>query len=268
MDFDAIIMYPPCNNNLHLKILDNVIEEFPNTEIVNLAPIQWLQDPTAEYKKTSAFNKFENVRNHIEDLSLVDANDVFKQLNIATTIDAGIYYITKKGGWQREENKLLKKMISRMQDFLKNHIVIDDLDGISLLVTLIAAGGGKGGIDVIRKQGFLGQKDKTYYTNKHNEATGETYEEYRKRVAWGNCGIKSKNTNIKFNSREERDNFYDSYNTKTLRYLFSVTKTSAYNNVSFLPWLGNYTRPWTDKDLYEYFDLTPEEIEEIESTVQ
>ena len=261
MDFDCIIMYPPCNNNLHLKILDNVIEEFPNTEIVNLAPIQWLQDPTAEYKKNSAFNKFENIRNHIEDLSIVDANDVFKQLNIATTVNAGIYYITEKGGWQQQENKLLKKMINQINDTLKNHIVIDDLSGISLLVSLIISGAS-------RKTDFLLSKDRAYYTDKKNETTGETYEEYRKRTAWGMLSVKSENTNIKFNSREERDNFYDSYNTKILKWMFYTMQINAHVHPQFLPWLGDYTRPWTDQDLYEYFNLTPEEIEEIESTVQ
>ena len=33
----------------------------------------------------------------------------------------------------------------------------------------------------------------------------------------------------------------------------------------FVPALPDYTHMWADKDLYEYFNLTPEEISIIES---
>ena len=36
-------------------------------------------------------------------------------------------------------------------------------------------------------------------------------------------------------------------------------------NPKLLPWLYDYTHPWTDEMLYEYFNLTPEEIKEIEN---
>ena len=39
-------------------------------------------------------------------------------------------------------------------------------------------------------------------------------------------------------------------------------------NPGLLPWLGDYTHEWTDEMLYEYFNLTPEEIAAIESEIK
>ena len=51
-----IIMNPPYNRNLHLKILQEAMKH--GDEIVNLSPIRWLQDPLAEYKKNSDWFRF------------------------------------------------------------------------------------------------------------------------------------------------------------------------------------------------------------------
>lgn len=39
------------------------------------------------------------------------------------------------------------------------------------------------------------------------------------------------------------------------------------SNNNFI-WMNDYTHEWTDKDLYEFFDLTEEEIKEIESEIK
>jgi hypothetical protein len=36
----------------------------------------------------------------------------------------------------------------------------------------------------------------------------------------------------------------------------------------FVPVLPTYTHLWTDADLYEYFDLTPEEIKIVEKEMK
>lgn len=265
-DFDCIIMNPPYDKNTHLKILDNVIEEFKEAEVVNLSPIRWLQDPTADYKKNSDFKKFENIRHHIEELDEIDTQDAERQFNIGLPFNLGLYHLTKNGGWQHKENKLLKKMIDKIETSLKDHIVVDDLSGISLLISLMT-GGRNGGLKYVYINGFNLPKHKAFYTDRKNETTGETYLEYRQKSAWGNLGVKSECTNIKFNTKEERQNFYDSYNTKTLKWMFGAMTVDVHVHPQFLPWLGDYTRPWTDQDLYGYFDLTSEEIKEIEETM-
>ena len=99
-----IIMNPPYDGSLHLKILNNVIKTFSEAKIVNLSPIRWLEDPLAEYKKNSDYKKFENIRKHIEDIEKLESFLTNKLFNISF-LDLGIYTITKNGGWKNNLKK-------------------------------------------------------------------------------------------------------------------------------------------------------------------
>ena len=98
MRFDKIIMNPPFNGNLHLKILQEAMKH--SDDVVNLSPIRWLQDPLAEYKKNSDFKKFEGIIKRIKDLEVVPASYAEKLFNIGLPFNLGIYHITEKGNWK------------------------------------------------------------------------------------------------------------------------------------------------------------------------
>ena len=52
MTYDFILMNPPYDKNLHLKIVEQSIPMLTDDGIlVNLSPVRWLQDPLAKYKK-------------------------------------------------------------------------------------------------------------------------------------------------------------------------------------------------------------------------
>ena len=69
MNFDHIIMNPPYDKNLHLKILQEAMRH--SDDVVNLSPIRWLQDPLVEYKKSSDWFRFEDIRKKIETLDVI-----------------------------------------------------------------------------------------------------------------------------------------------------------------------------------------------------
>ena len=92
MHFDKIIMNPPYDRSLHLKILRQVMNKAD--EVVNLSPIRWLSDELAEYKKTSEYNKFADIRNRISNLEVIKSVDAENAFGIALPFDLGIYYIT------------------------------------------------------------------------------------------------------------------------------------------------------------------------------
>lgn len=266
MKFDHIIMNPPYCRNLHLKILNEAIRH--SDDIVNLSPIRWLQDPLAEYKRNSDFKRFKEIRERIESIEIIKVTDAETLFGISLPFNLGVYHITKDGGWINTFNKpLLSKMVEKVisTDNVNNHTVIDDLDGISLLLSMFT-GGCSGRLE--NENAFMIVKERSYFTNKINEFTNETYLAQRTRVAWGNVKPKAVNTNVKFSTKEERDNFYDSWSTKTLRWMFNTMKVDVNVHSNLLPWLGDYTHPWTDEDLYKYFNLSEDEIKIIESEIK
>ena len=189
MKFDHVIMNPPYCRNLHLKILNEAINH--SDDIVNLSPIRWLQDPLAEYKRNSDFKKFENVRKHIESIEIIKVTDAESLFNIGLPFNIGVYHLTKDGGWVNIFNKpLLSKMVEKVisTDNVKNNTVVDDLDGISLLISEFT--GGQGG-RLEFETPFMMAKEKSYFTDKINKFTNETYLEQRTRTAWGQCKTKS-----------------------------------------------------------------------------
>lgn len=67
---------------------------------------------------------------------------------------------------------------------------------------------------------------------------------------------------------EQRDNFYDSWITKPLRWMFNAMKNDINVHPQFLPFMHDYTHQWTDDDLYKYFNLSEDEIRIIESEIK
>lgn len=272
MKFDHIIMNPPYCKNLHLKILSNALDY--SDDIVNLSPIRWLQDPLAEFKKNSDWIRFKNIRERIESIKILDKDKASNLFGTSFTMNIGIYHITNNTTdySNKFKNPLISKMVLHIKDTVHNHIIIDDLSGISLLVSLIVPGCN---IKIARENGWIYSRERSFYTNRHNESTGKTYWEYSNKhqchstIARAQVSKpKSENTNLKFNSKEERLNFYNSWSTKCLKYLYGMQLTDMHVQTKFLPYLGDYTHPWTDNQIYKYFDLTEEEIKEIENTIK
>jgi len=59
----------------------------------------------------------------------------------------------------------------------------------------------------------------------------------------------------------------ENYSLNLIRYYIENEKTSGFNSgLTKLPWLG-YDKKYTDSELYEMFDLTEEEIQEVEKYV-
>ena len=287
MKFDCIIMNPPYNRGLHLKILAKAIKLLKDDEsvCVNLSPVKWLQDPLAKYKKNCDLKRFEeSVAKHINSLeySFKEVNDKLFNIDFG---DLGIYVCSKNTKCDYTkftvQNEILDKVINEMKKnsipSIDNKIAYDDMPGICCLTSLVVFGARNRELRLIN--GWLTQNtDILFYTDKKNDKSGETYFDYRKRVAWGNIKPKAENANIKFNSTVERQNFYNVWRTRFLRYIYDATVVGVGVNPKFLPWLGDainprtklkgYTGEWTDDDLYKLFEISPEEQKVIEDTME
>ena len=73
-----------------------------------------------------------------------------------------------------------------------------------------------------------------------------------------------------FDTELEAINFRDYMTCKFTRFMMRTTYSSVHiskQNFIFVPMM-DYTRRWTDSDLYEYFELTESEISLIEKTMR
>ena len=275
MKFDHIIMNPPYCRNLHLKILNEAI--CYSDDIVNLSPIRWLQDPLAERKRNSDFNKFENIRNRIEGIDVVPMVEATRLFNSAAfSMDLGIYHITKKGGWvstykfpvvDKVEVMIESGKVKAIYDFgekevsngwrVRLHFIAPFPSNIPNGVTAV---GMKYEIchpyhDWVYKDGYT--KDGIFWAdNVHHKAGPKSYTKHDKLPY-----------SIKFGSEEEAYNFQAYTKTKFFKYIYSTVKIDQNVPLKFLPFMQDYTHPWTDEMLYEYFNLTPEEIAIIENEI-
>ena len=243
--FNKIIMNPPYDKNLHLKILREAMRH--SDEIVNLSPIRWLQDPLAEYKRNSDWKKFEDVRARIESLDIIDNDKSNKLFGIKFASDLGIYHITSKGGWKgfslSNSDKVLIKIKTTLQDTWANHMETSaKIHFVRTSLVYNPSGG-----------------------NPHNNILGEDKERQLSKRDEGTV-VKFFN----FNTENEASNFYDAAFLKLNRFIKKVgfsSKTST-GNFSLLPFMPTYAHPWSDEDLYEYFNLTPEEVATIEKEMK
>ena len=245
MKFDHIIMNPPYCRNLHLKILNEAIKY--SDDVVNLSPIRWLQDPLAEYKKNSDFKKFENVRNRIESIEVINAKDASDLFNANMWTDLGIYHLTKNNDFNSKflwKNAwFVNKVIFNIKDSIANHLTPM---GVCNFETPY--------IKVSELHGHQGTKDFYDFVSPIIEVAKS------KKASSGHH-------TVNFSTEKEATNFFNSLCTKFYRFINKCIKFDMNVPWRYAPYLGDYTHPWTDKDLYEYFDLTPEEIYIIESEI-
>lgn len=109
MKFTKIIMNPPYDGNFHLKLVSIAMKL--SNDIINLSPIRWLQDPLAKYKFGSDWNKFDNIRTHIESLNEIKAEDAQDMFESGQYENLGVYHITNKGGLRLNPNPFVSQVL-------------------------------------------------------------------------------------------------------------------------------------------------------------
>ena len=270
MKFDHIIMNPPYCRNLHLKILNEAI--CYSDDIVNLSPIRWLQDPLAEYKKNSDWKKFKDIRDHIESLDVISREFAAEAFNIRLNSDLGVYHLQSdvKNNFDLRD-QLAIKMYKVCKVHLSDVLEYNKSDGWRVrLSDLRPLNAGTNG--AVGTAGYYYK-----FTLLHPTKSWVYYNGYQNNKHWsffcGKTGCKhftdkdALPCSIRFDTEMEANNFEGYTKTKTFKYALLKMKMDQHTPFLGLPFMPDYTHPWTDKDLYEYFNLTTEEIATIESEV-
>jgi len=74
-----------------------------------------------------------------------------------------------------------------------------------------------------------------------------------------------------FRTEKDANNFLAYVKTKFFRFMLLlrvVSQDIPSDRYAWVPDLGNYSKAWTDKDLYAHFELTKKEIEHIEKSIK
>ena len=279
MKFDCIIMNPPYQRNLHLKILAESIKHLKDDKsvCVNLSPVLWLEDPHAHMKSKSNLFKFDNSIVHkCEQLDVIDKDIANQLFNTGLFANLGIYVCKKnakgidsKNFWKRNFEDWEVKVFDKVYA-LKTHIEDkcenNKRDGIRVPIAFIA--GNRGTLPIYKDIAYVvdGMKDGKDWTKCKNNGGYEKEE-----------GIPIP-ISIKFATEVEAQNFYDSWKTTFCKWLSKLFLFDQNIPLRFLPFLGDVINPrtglkgykgkWTNEDLYKFFNITPEEQKVIEETME
>lgn len=260
MKWNYAIMNPPYSRNLHLKFLENIIKVADN--VVTVQPVRWIEETVGPKKKTSAFNKYEDsIAKHIKELDIYSAEEAEKLFDAAFNFNIGIYVCDKEGGFDYSKlntNKILDKVLEKMPDNIDNHIKFNE-PNTAIIVSLIT--GGNNGRNNVIDLYFQGSTYKSviYDENSKRLDNGLTFYENRKKTAWGNVKVRGEQFNIKFKNIDECINFFNSTRTYLFRYIFNVVTSDIHVQAKFLPFMNDYSKPWTNERMYDYFNITKEE---------
>ena len=256
--FDIVLMNPPYNKNLHLKFIRKVLNI--SNKVINISPIRWLTDPFAQYKR-STLKQYEDVAKHIEsiesfknnntlfDIAIYSNLGIYKLSNEETNFDYNNFWKTQKTNIQIS---IIEKICFGYEKYLSDVVEHNTNDGIRVLIGDI--GGNRGALPTYKDIIYAidGKVDVEDWTKKKN------FGGYIKKE-----GTKIPNS-IKFNTKEEAVNFYNSYkNFKPLKGLCKLTIQQQNIQLDRLPFFDNYLKPITEEWFKKHFNLTDEEMKEL-----
>lgn len=264
--FDICIQNPPYDKTLHLKFLREVLKI--SDKVINISPVRWLLDPFAKDKR-STLRTYEDVAKQITDLEILDGKNA-SEFDIKIYSNLGIYTFDNNNTnkldylniWRAQKDPYAVSIIEKVCFVGKTKYLQEfkrfDVDGIFVPLSDIA--GGRGNLPVLKEtykvvvDGKIDGKDWIDVWNKDPK-----HGAFKKKKG-------AKILNIKFDTKEEAINFYNSYkNLKFFKVLCDITLQQQHIQYDRLPFLNNYEHKITNEECYKLFELSKEEIEFIEN---
>ena len=231
MKFDCIIMNPPYGRSLPHNIL-NIASKYLKDDksvVVSLQPVTPYQTFVESTKVTK-----ENM-SHIKDIEIIQADKASEIFGITVRSDLGIIQIDNSihdYKYQFNECKpIYDKIINKKLKSWRSVCVYDQDP----------------------KHFLYMNGDNGYAKGWHLKPTeifnGKT------------------NAKLVFNSKEEKDNFFNSVkNTWLYKFIYILDNDAAVP--AHFPFMQDYSKPWDDARFYEYFNLTDEEQNIIKQTME
>ena len=248
-----VIMNPPYDGSLHLKILDSVINTFPEAKIVSLQPANQIFSCERLFNEHAFITAHKELTQHIQDVDLIKAEKASELFNTAFAGPLMIIYydLTKEGKNIKDFNIIkpeLRSIVEKTVQAVWNKKYKSLQDAIKTKYTP-----NKYYLTCPEVHGNQGKRDWAEITSSNYETALKS----KQRFGW----------HLEFDTEEERLNCWKSWHLKSHMFIHSLVKSDNFNRYKNLPYLDDYTHEWTDEMLYEYFELTEDEIKEIEKEV-
>jgi len=244
---------PPYQKNLHLQIIEKMVPFIGEDGGCFIHPARWYEDPLWKLKKNPDRERFSNITDNLEEVKLLSAWEASKIFNILLSTDLMI----SKIGDQNDISFMDKKAKDCIQIILKysaehnlgDFIEKNKIDGIRCPLNLINPIECLGDSTYRKKSccNLFQLNENSVFCNGY-DAKGE---EWVKRN-----GKDSGSTfphSIKFPTMKEARNFESSCNTNFYNNIIYLLKSDQHTPIKFLPWMQDYSHPWTDKDYCEFF---------------
>ena len=257
--FDIAIMNPPYDGNLHLKILEKIIPVAD--KVINISPVQWLQNPFAIDNKNSDYNRFKNtILKYIKNISYLPLEKMAEIFN-GIDVSGGIYTIDNEGGYDVNniQSKFLNKLKSIKYEKIINHIETDKIDGWR-----VRCGGNSAGKKASTRQSAesvkLGKINYVHHILNRIYNNGYT----KNGIFWSEdrlpgAGNKKKPigtpipSSIKFKTEKEALEFIKFTKLKIIQFLCLECSNNNISKDKLMPWFSNFNK--TNKDLCKFFNV-------------
>ena len=261
MKFDVAIMNPPYDGNLHLKILEKVIPIAD--KVVNISPVSQLVNCVNTFKdgKNDTKKYFAGIGKHLKScgkiFSIEEALQIFTGARITNPLAIQVYEISYNSIEECERvnsHNGMKAIVKKVYDYshdvdnIENHLESNKKDGYRIKFGRIG-----GGTWTAFRPHTLDAFKEVIYDGLLTDG----------RPHWQMCSVNqyTKKTeelpeSLPFTTKAEAQNFIDSYNTKFLKTCLGFLHVDMHIHPEYLPYMPDYTQPWTDKRFCEYFGIT------------
>ena len=288
MNFDKVIMNPPYMRTLHIQITRKAMEHCDSAVI--LQPAEWVMNKEWETMQRCVLRRFVDIAQKITSLERLNRRNLevrseeqckdessYLELAIFTySRDAENNYW--KTFWQLRysdyEIRILDYVKSKTKKSFIDVIDKDEkTDGIRVPIRPMV--GNTGWVWRGPSKPLVYFKYFKYAID--NKVNGVNYRRYLSSMSSSSrSAMKQFNIDpdspmkfsVKFNTTYEAANFYDSLNTNFVKYVIYLNTHGQNVYWHRIPFMEDYSMPWTDERFYDHFGICSNDRKIIEETIK
>lgn len=288
MNFDKIIMNPPYMRTIHLQITRKAMEHCDSAVI--LQPAEWVMNKEWETMQRCVLRRFVDIAGKITSLQRLNRRNLTVRSeeqcrDESSHLELAIFTYSRdaennywKTFWQLRYSDVEIRILDYVKSMTKKSFayVIDKgekTDGIRVPIRPMLGSPGWGNLSVPPPVVYF----KYFKYAIDNKVNGVNYRRYLCSMSSGSrASMKEFNIDpdskmkfsVKFNTTNEAENFYDSLNTNFVKYVIYLNRHGQHVYWHRIPFMEDYSTPWTDERFYDYFGICSNDRKIIEDTIK